>query len=165
MSAMVYAVIAEGVLCGVSLVLLIIQWRKMNAYAADVMEMKKSQEEFESRQKSAFESFCLTLKSQMFIHEANLLSEHGEWCLEHEGVKKYFSPGKIEKVLSPQKEEESSFQYVNDEVICTVTCKGQVKSELTFTKNGAPKRGKIFEDGKLIREFTYDELGQVVEGR
>lgn len=160
---MVYAVIAEGIICIGSLVLLLVLWRRVTACAAGLQEMEKKQEEFESRQKSVFEKFCLTVKSQMFIHEANLLSEHGEWCLEHEGEKKYFSPGKIVKVLSPKEEEESSFQYGNDEVLCTITSKGQVKSELTFTKNGAPKCGKIFEDGKLVKEFSYNELGQVVE--
>lgn len=183
MNMMVYAVIAESIVCIGCLVLFIMQKKKMTELAANLLErekeqkqfesqqrdtmeaLKKEQEDFTSQQKLAFEDFCLKLKQQMFIHEAKLLSEHGEWCLEYEGEKKYFSPGKIERVSSAKLEEESSFEYVGDEVICTVTQNGQIKSELIFTRNGAPKSGKIFEDGKLVKEFTYNSLGQVEENK
>lgn len=183
MNIMAYAVIVEGIICIGILVLLIVQKKKMAELVANLLEREKKQEEFENQQrdiinalkkeqedfislqKSAVEDFCLMLKQQMFIHEAKLLSEHGDWCLEYDGEKKYFSPGKIERVSSAKLEEESSFEYVGDEVICTVTKNGQIKSELTFTKNGAPKSGKIFEDGKLVKEFTYNSLGQVEENK
>lgn len=183
MNIMMCVVIAEGIISIGVLVLLMIQKKKMTELSAIFLERGKKQEEFENQQrdtinvlkkeqedfvslqKSAFENFCMTLKQQMFIHEAKLLSEHGDWCLEHDGEKKYFTPGKIERVSSSKLEEESSFEYVADEVICTVTKNGQIKSELTFTKNGALKSGKIFEDGKLVKEFIYNSLGQVEENK
>jgi len=123
---------------------------------------EQKREDFQNQQIAAFENFSLTLKQQMFIHESQLLSEHGQWCLEHNGEKKFFKPGKIEKVISNPTQEESSFQYTQDSIVCTVAQGGMVKSELVFSLGGTPKSGKLFEDGNLVKSFIYNEMGQVI---
>ena len=35
-------------------------------------------------------------------------------------------------------------------------------AEIIYSLNGAPVSGRIFENGKPIRTFKYNELGQVV---
>lgn len=158
-------VLIEAVICIVGIILLILQQKKINICNNLVGNIEKQQKAFEQQIFEEQEKFLLTTKQQMFIHEANLLNEHGEWCLANDsGEKKYFKPGKISKVISGDQKEESFFEYIGDEVICTVTKNGEIKSELVFTKGGAPKYGKIFEDGKIIQEFLYNDLGQVERG-
>ena len=102
-----------------------------------------------------------TLKGQMFIQEGILLQEKGKWCLEYNGEKKYFTPGKIEKVISSDFETE--FVHDNGFITCTCRKSGIVVSEIIYKSNGAPVSGKVYENGVAIKEFKYDDLGQVCE--
>ena len=138
---------------------------KQNEQDSVIEKIYSDQKEFQNKFAVAFNEFTLRIKSQMFLHESNLLNEKGEWILEHKGEKKIFKPGKIIGAITADNSEESSFKYTDSEVICTTYVKGQIKSELIFSMTGAPKSGKIFEKGKMIREFYYNELGQVVENR
>ena len=104
-----------------------------------------------------------TLQEQMYLHESELVQEFGEWCLEHNGEKKFFSPGRIKKVESHPSEKttvKTQFQYNGDEVVCVTEENGVVISEMTYTKLGGIKSGKLFRDG-VMREFHYDEFGQL----
>lgn len=58
--------------------------------------------------------------------------------------------------------EKSVFEYDGAEVICKTFVKDQIISEIIFSASGAPKSGKIFEHGNAVKEFNYNELGQVV---
>lgn len=100
-----------------------------------------------------------TLKGQIFLREGILLQEKGKWCLEYKGEKKFFKPGKIEKIISANSE--TDFVYQNDTVVCICRQNGVVVSEITYKANGAPISGKIFEEGKAVKKFEYDDLGQV----
>ena len=102
-----------------------------------------------------------SLKGQMFVHEGILLQEKGKWCLECNGEKKYFTPGKIEKIISPDIETE--FVYDNGFATCTCRKNGIIVSKITYKTNGAPVAGTVYENGTAVREFKYDELGQVCE--
>ena len=136
------------------------QQEKMILLEKQCDESGRKNVEFRTQMTSDFEVFSSVTKQQMFIHEALLLNEHGEWCLTHDGERKYFTPGKLQKVSSAKTQEESSFQYNDDCVICAVTQNGNLKSELIYSLGGAPKSGKIYSDGVLIKNFTYNELGQ-----
>jgi hypothetical protein len=126
---------------------------------------EKQQKDFEIltmelEQKS--EAFLLVLKEQMFLHEGKLLSEHGSWILEHQGNKKIFQPGKIVQV-DDANNTQSIFNYNEDEVSCEVKSGDVIKSKLIFFPNGAPKSGIVFKEGKAVKEFRYDELGNVAK--
>lgn len=102
-----------------------------------------------------------SLKGQMFIQQGILLQEKGKWCLEHNGEKKYFTPGKIEKIISS--DFETDFVYDKGFATCTCRKNGIIVSEITYESNGAPVSGKVYENGVAVREFKYDDLGQVCE--
>ena len=143
---------------------------EMDEFASKMAELdhaientNNAQIEFQKNLEIAYKEFTLRTKAQMFLHESNLLNEKGEWVLEYNGERKIFKPAKILSVNSADNSEESSFIYTDTEVICTTTLNGQIKSEFTFSLAGVPKAGKIFVDGKPIKEFCYNELGQVVE--
>jgi hypothetical protein len=97
----------------------------------------------------------------MFIHEGILLQENGKWCLEFNDSKKYFTPGKIAKVMAPDCE--SDFTYQDDTVTCICRKNGEIISEIIYKNNGAPVSGKVYMNGKAIKKFEYDELGQVAK--
>ena len=59
MNIMVYAVIAEGIICIGILLLLIVQKKKMAELVANLLEKEKKQEEFENQQRG---SKCLFMK-------------------------------------------------------------------------------------------------------
>ena len=108
-----------------------------------------------------------TLQEQMYLHESELVQEFGEWCLKHKDEKKYFSPGRIKSVESHPTEKttvKTQFQYNGDEVVCVTEENGVVISEMTYTKLGGIKSGKLFRDG-VMREFHYDEFGQLKQER
>ena len=136
---------------------------KQSEQDSAIEKLVDDQTEYQNKIKMSFDEFTLRTKAQMFLHEGNLLNENGEWVLENNGEKKIFKPAKIQATVSADKAEESVFKYTDSEVICTTTVKGQIKSELIFSIAGAPKAGKIFENGKVIKEFYYNELGQVID--
>ena len=156
--ACVAGIIAIG--CGLMCFLL---YKKMTELKNKMDVLAEKQAEFQNNLNAAFYEFTLRIKAQMFLHESNLLNEKGEWVLENNGERKIFRPAKILSVISSDNKEESSFKYTDTEVICTTSVNGQIKSELTFSLAGVPKTGKIFSDGKLIKEYCYNELGQVAE--
>lgn len=109
-------------------------------------------------------AFKTVIKGQMFVHEANLLMDHGLWCLEHEGERKFFKPAQLQRVVSPKEQEDSVFEYDMESktVKCTVSGPEGVRAEIIYTMAGAPKRGKIFKEGVVAKQFEYNELGQVI---
>ena len=141
--------------------------KNIGANAGAIAKLQKQLVELEAIQSKALENFELyqkVLKEQMFLHESKLLSDHGTWCLEHEGDRKFFTPGRLEKVISCKAQEESVFEYDMEAktVKCTVSGEESVRSEIVYSFAGAPKSGKIFKDGVVVKEFAYNELGQVV---
>ena len=100
-----------------------------------------------------------TLKGQMFIQEGILLQEKGKWCLEFDGAKKYFTPGKIENVESG--DYTSEFIHSEETITNIVRQNGVVISEIVYKSNGSPLSGKVYQNGVAIKQFEYDEFGQV----
>jgi len=76
------------------------------------------------------------------------------------GEKKYYKPGKIEKV--ERGDDVTTFDYEEDRVIARVMRKKKPIAEIVYTLQGTPVSGRIYENGKTIRKFKYNELGQVV---
>ena len=109
---------------------------------------------------SGMEEFKMTIRSSMYIREANVEKQNGLWCFEHKGEKKYYKPGKIEKV--ERGDDVTTFDYEEDRVVAHVMRKKRPVAEIIYSLNGAPVSGRIFENGKPIRTFKYNELGQVV---
>lgn len=109
---------------------------------------------------SGMEEFKMTIRSSMYIREANVEKQNGLWCFEHKGEKKYYKPGKIEKV--ERGDDVTTFDYEEDRVVAHVTRKKKLVAEIVYSLNGAPVSGRIYENGKTIRKFKYNELGQVV---
>ena len=103
------------------------------------------------------------MREQMFLYESRLSQSNGHWVLEHHGEKKFFEPGRIVKVESG--DEETEFSYDDKTVTCIESRNGKKVSSHVFTLAGAPVSGEIYEDGKRVRLFKYDELGQVCEVR
>lgn len=106
------------------------------------------------------EEFKMTVRSSMYIREANVEKSNGLWCFEHKGEKKYYKPGKIEKV--ERGDDVTTFDYEEDRVIARVMRKKKPIAEIVYTLQGTPVSGRICENGKTIRKFKYNELGQVV---
>lgn len=143
--------------------------KNIGANAGAIAKLQKQLVELAAIQAKALENFELfqkVLKEQMFIHESKLLSDHGVWCLEHEGDKKFFTPGRLDRVISCKSQEESVFAYDTEAgtVKCTVSGQEGVRSEIVYSLAGAPKSGKIYKNGSVVKEFTYNELGQVIQG-
>ena len=109
---------------------------------------------------SGMEEFKMTIRSSMYIREANVEKSNGLWCFEHKGEKKYYKPGKIEKV--ERGDDVTTFDYEEDRVVAHVTRKKKLVAEIVYSLNGAPVSGRIYENGKTIRKFKYNELGQIV---
>ena len=106
------------------------------------------------------EEFKMTVRSSMYIREANVEKSNGLWCFEHKGEKKYYKPGKLEKV--ERGDDVTTFDYEEDRVVARVMRKKTPIAEIVYTLQGTPVSGRIYENGKTIRKFKYDELGQVV---
>ena len=106
------------------------------------------------------EEFKMTVRSSMYIREANVEKSNGFWCFEHKGEKKYYKPGKIEKV--ERGDDETTFDYEEDRVVAHVTRKKKLIAEIVYSLQGTPVSGRIYENGKTIRTFKYNELGQGV---
>ena len=47
-------------------------------------------------------------------------------------------------------------------MVAHVTRKKKLVAEIVYSLNGAPVSGRIYENGKTIRKFKYNELGQIV---
>ena len=137
--------------------------RKLRACDAALAHLSAQQEDLLARLKDCI-SAQSSLRGQMFIHEANLVTSTGLWCLEHKGERKYFRPGRLERTESSSLGETSEFSYdeVANEVTCTILGSDGVHSKIVYTLAGAPKRGQIFKEGKLVKAFSYNELGQVI---
>jgi hypothetical protein len=101
------------------------------------------------------------IKEQQFLYEANLSRQNGFWVLEHEGERKYFTPGKITKVESKNSDETVEFKYEEGMVVCSMRKGQKLVSKHVFTAGGAPVSGQIYNGGRVVREFQYNELGQV----
>ena len=99
------------------------------------------------------------LRGQIFIREGILIQEKGKWCLEFDGAKKYFTPGKIENVESG--DYTSEFIHSEETITSIVRQNGVVVSEIVYKSNGSPLSGKVYQDGVAIKQFEYDEFGQV----
>lgn len=109
------------------------------------------------------EAFKNALLQQSFIHEAILTRESGNWCLKHNGDKKYFEPANLKKVVLASGEE-STFSYEDDEVICQVSKEGKMVSEIVYTRLGGLKRGRYYDEaGTVVKEFEYDDIGRAHE--
>ena len=109
---------------------------------------------------AGMEEFKMTIRSSMYIREANVEKGNGLWCFEHKGEKKYYKPGKIEKV--ERGDDVTTFDYEEDRVVARVMRKKTPIAEIVYTLQGTPVSGRIYENGKTIRTFKYNELGQVV---
>lgn len=105
------------------------------------------------------EQFKLTVRNTMFIREANAEKAAGLWCFESKGEKKYYKPGKLQKVESG--EESTEFLYEEDRIVTKVTRGKRLVAEIVYTLQGAPISGTLYEKGKKLRTFKYDKLGQV----
>ena len=106
------------------------------------------------------EEFKMTIRSSMYIREANAEKSNGLWCFEYKGERKYYKPGRIEKV--EHGDEVTTFDYEEDCVIAHVRKNKTPIAEIVYSLHGAPISGRIYEKGKLVRSFEYDKLGQVV---
>lgn len=107
----------------------------------------------------------LNMRSQMFLYEAQLSRMGGNWVLSKDGERKFYEPGRVVKVESDNSDEETLFKYTDKTVTCVVKKGGRRISEHVFALNGAPLSGTIFDSGKIVRKFKYDELGQVSEAK
>ena len=106
-----------------------------------------------------------TTKSLMFAYEARLKGEQGAWCLEHEGNKKWYSPGTLLRTESADGQNTTDFSYdlPTGNVTATSRKSGTLISSVTFSKFGTPLNGKVFSDGVVSKEVSYDKLGQVIK--
>jgi len=104
-----------------------------------------------------------TAKAMMFAYEAKLKGEQGLWCLEHEGNKKWYSPGKLKRTESADGKKTTEFSYdeSTENVCATSKSEGKVKSSITFSKFGLPLFGIWHSDGAGSRKVKYNKLGQV----
>ena len=109
---------------------------------------------------AGMEEFKMTIRSSMYIREANVEKNTGLWCFEHGDEKKFYRPGRIEKV--ERGEDTTTFDYVDDHVVARVMRKKKPIAEIVYSLQGTPVSGRIYENGKTIRSFKYNELGQVV---
>jgi len=109
------------------------------------------------------EEFKMSVRTAMYLREANVEKKGGLWCFEHKGEKKYFKPGRLEKVETP--DETTEFVYDNDRVTATVKRGTKLAAEIVYTHQGSPVSGKIYERGKVVQSFDYDNLGQVVKAK
>lgn len=113
---------------------------------------------------SKLDAFRRTVFEQAMIRESRLLVDECHWILEDKGESKCFAPGRIVRANSESRGERSDFSY-DDEgktVTCTVRRGEEVVSEIRYTQLGAPLNGKLYRNGKVVREFEYNELGQVI---
>ncbi len=90
-----------------------------------------------------------------------------KWLVSKGDVKKYFIPGKIEKVINNKDNSETIFESKdNGEVLSKTFVNGRLKYEIIHTVYGNPISGTTYnEDGNIREEYTYDKLGQVTKNK
>ncbi len=103
------------------------------------------------------------MREQVFLYESRMTQLNGYWILENKGERKYFEPGRVVKVESG--DERTEFSYDEKSVTCTLFKNGKKSSVHVFTLSGAPVSGEIYDRGKCVQHFEYNELGQVCEVR
>lgn len=102
------------------------------------------------------------LLDAILLANNSLSNQNKHWVLEKDGTRKFFKPGKIVKIEDDTSKTETSYEYDDDKVFCTVKIDGVLKSKIQFNSFGSPLHGEVYDsEGNIIQKFKYNELGQV----
>ena len=86
-----------------------------------------------------------------------------EWLISNKKVKKYFSPGKIERVENADDHSLTTFEYLDNRMVVSKTYINDIlKYEIMHSEYGNPVSGQVFDDKENpIVKYSYDKFGQV----
>ncbi|MBT3380739.1 MAG: hypothetical protein HN742_26835 [Lentisphaerae bacterium] len=91
--------------------------------------------------------------------------EASQWILKSGAVEKFFQPGRLTSVSNSQDSTDLQYEYTDEgRVVCSHYCEGSLRARTEFSKHGAPLKGTYYgQDGSVVDEYLYDELGQVAK--